>query len=180
MKVGDTSNANKHLNEVHKEKLLQLARTATTKKSVSFGSIDCRIINKQAHLIYLHLTKQNKRLPLLQAGFTPPKKQKVVCDPICGQELRLLIFKFINHGSHPDNTATDRNFRKVVDYVILNAKQLQGFWHVGRRGIVNIRAAEFDTFVQKVTLLLKEVFEWHVKKMVCAIVSFHPYFLSTI
>ena len=106
-------------------------------------------------------------------SFAPPpsakKKKKILSLSPASQnavdELQQLQFKFINNGGHADSVVTDPNFRNMIDFAILNAKDLKGsLTHMGRRKFVTIQCSSFNDFTSHVSSLVAKAREWYIKE----------------
>jgi len=63
------------------------------------------------------------------------------------------------------SVVTDPNFRNMIDFAILNAKDLKGsFAHMGRRKLVTIQCSSFNDFTSHVSSLVTKAREWYIKE----------------
>ena len=77
-----------------------------------------------------------------------------------------MVFKFVNNKGHARSTVQHPNFRKMIDYAIKHAKDLQGYKHMGERKYISIQCASFEELVKFVSGLVKECRQWYIQNTV--------------
>ena len=70
----------------------------------------------------------------------------------------MMVFKFVNNKGHACSTVQDPNFRKMIDYAIKHAKDLQGYKHMGECKYISVKECT-QWYIQNTVRTLLHYFE---------------------
>ena len=151
MRVGDTSNATKHLNTSHKEEIEAIEKKEKEEDSKKRKS------NVQA----LEDAKKSKKQTTLMNSISVSAGDK---QKAASAELYRLQFKFFNNNGISTHAIHSPEFRNMIDFTIENARHLKNHQHMANRRYITIECATFNELVDTVKKLVDDIRSWYIDK----------------